>query len=281
MTDKRQRRKILRLYGHYGSQPFRTVAWLLKMHRLPFEFVKVDPMSGSTRDEQFLSKFPLGLIPAMEEVDEDGGGGGGDGREEEGAPIADGGGIGGVQTRADPRGRRAGRVPVVGLRPPERSFRGQGRRAVGGEEGGAPFVDRVAAPRPSAGHGPVAGAGRGSGPELRRSGGERGRPRGRDERDRDRSRRRGGVEPRLHPRRSPQGIHVRALGALSHRFHRCRGMEREGEAGSENNILACWNDASKFHRQLFRVQRVPRELCICIRRLSIWKVRPSHGRFKC
>jgi glutathione S-transferase len=43
------------------------VAWLLKMKKTPFEFITVNPTSGETRTPEFRSKFPLGLIPAMED----------------------------------------------------------------------------------------------------------------------------------------------------------------------------------------------------------------------
>uniref|UniRef100_A0A7R9ZE42 Glutathione S-transferase n=1 Tax=Pseudictyota dubia TaxID=2749911 RepID=A0A7R9ZE42_9STRA len=61
---------MIRLYGHYGSQPFRSVAWLLKINEQPFEFIKVDPTTGATKSKEYLSKFPLGLIPAVEDVEE-------------------------------------------------------------------------------------------------------------------------------------------------------------------------------------------------------------------
>ena len=58
---------MLKLYGHYGSQPFRSVAWLLKMKREPFEFISINPMKGDNRTKDYRSKFPLGLIPAIED----------------------------------------------------------------------------------------------------------------------------------------------------------------------------------------------------------------------
>lgn len=60
---------MLKLYGHYGSQPTRSVAWLLKMKKTPFEFITINPTSGETRTTEYRRKFPLGLIPAIEDTD--------------------------------------------------------------------------------------------------------------------------------------------------------------------------------------------------------------------
>jgi len=45
------------------------VAWLLKMKKTPFEFITINPTAGETRTPQFRQKFPLGLIPAIEDTD--------------------------------------------------------------------------------------------------------------------------------------------------------------------------------------------------------------------
>lgn len=63
---------MLKLYGHYGSQPFRSVAWLLKMKKEPFEFISINPMKGDNRTAGYRAKFPLGLIPAIEDDPGDG-----------------------------------------------------------------------------------------------------------------------------------------------------------------------------------------------------------------
>ena len=63
---------MLKLYGHYGSQPFRSVAWLLKMKKEPFEFISINPMKGENRTADYRAKFPLGLIPAIEDDPGDG-----------------------------------------------------------------------------------------------------------------------------------------------------------------------------------------------------------------
>lgn len=60
---------MLKLYGHFGSQPTRSVAWLLKMKKKPFEFVTVNPIAGETRTPEYRRKFPLGLVPAIEDAD--------------------------------------------------------------------------------------------------------------------------------------------------------------------------------------------------------------------
>lgn len=59
---------MLKLYGHFASQPTRSVAWLLKMKHTPFEFATINPTAGDTRTPQFRSQFPLGLIPALEDT---------------------------------------------------------------------------------------------------------------------------------------------------------------------------------------------------------------------
>jgi glutathione S-transferase len=59
----------LTVYGHYVSQPARSVLWLLKLNDHPFNFVKVEVLKGDARSPDYKSKFPLGLIPA---VDDDG-----------------------------------------------------------------------------------------------------------------------------------------------------------------------------------------------------------------
>jgi len=56
---------MLKLYGHYGSQPTRSIAWLLKMKHEPFDFISINPIKGDNRSKE--SKFPLGLIPAIED----------------------------------------------------------------------------------------------------------------------------------------------------------------------------------------------------------------------
>jgi glutathione S-transferase len=60
---------MLKLYGHYASQPTRSVAWLLKLKKTPFDFITINPVAGETRTPEFRSKFPLGLIPAIEDSD--------------------------------------------------------------------------------------------------------------------------------------------------------------------------------------------------------------------
>jgi glutathione S-transferase len=59
----------LKVFGHYISQPSRSVLWLLKIHNVSFEFHKVEPINGDTRKEEYKSKFPTALIPA---IDDDG-----------------------------------------------------------------------------------------------------------------------------------------------------------------------------------------------------------------
>ena len=57
---------MIRLYGHYASQPCWSVCWLLQIHHVDYEFIKIDPSAPHVaKPVEFLSKFPLGLIPAM------------------------------------------------------------------------------------------------------------------------------------------------------------------------------------------------------------------------
>lgn len=58
---------MLKIFGHATSQPTRAVLWLCAMKKLPYELVKVDPMAGGPKQPAFLAKFPVGLIPAIED----------------------------------------------------------------------------------------------------------------------------------------------------------------------------------------------------------------------
>ena len=57
----------MKIYGHYASQPARSVLWLLKMHKKPFEFIKVEPLAGGTKKADFANKFPTRQIPTMDD----------------------------------------------------------------------------------------------------------------------------------------------------------------------------------------------------------------------
>lgn len=57
----------LKVYGHYASQPARSLLWLLAIKKLPFEFIKVEPMGGGTRNPEYKAKFPTGLVPAIDD----------------------------------------------------------------------------------------------------------------------------------------------------------------------------------------------------------------------
>mmetsp|Transcript_49166 Transcript_49166/g.73071 ORF Transcript_49166/g.73071 Transcript_49166/m.73071 type:complete len:269 (-) Transcript_49166:542-1348(-) len=56
---------MLRLYGHYVSQPSRSLIWLLKLQGLPFEFHNIDPTTGAIQKSDYASRFPTRLIPAI------------------------------------------------------------------------------------------------------------------------------------------------------------------------------------------------------------------------
>jgi glutathione S-transferase len=59
----------LTVYGAVLSQPTRAVLWVLRMKGLECTFVKVNPMAGETETDDYLAKFPMGLIPAIEDTD--------------------------------------------------------------------------------------------------------------------------------------------------------------------------------------------------------------------
>ena len=59
--------QVPKLYGHYVSQPSRSILWLLKMKNAPFEFVTLDPVKGDTKTAEYTSKFPTALIPGIED----------------------------------------------------------------------------------------------------------------------------------------------------------------------------------------------------------------------
>ena len=61
----------LRVYGHFISQPARAVLWALAIKKLPYDFFKVVPVSGSTQTEDYLDRFPMGTIPAIEDYNEE------------------------------------------------------------------------------------------------------------------------------------------------------------------------------------------------------------------
>lgn len=60
------------IYGLPRSQPTRAVLWLLQLKSHPYLLVKTTPFSTQahgSRSVDFLSKFPEGTIPAMEDTD--------------------------------------------------------------------------------------------------------------------------------------------------------------------------------------------------------------------
>ena len=60
----------LRLYGVEGSQPVRSVLWLLQMKEIPYELVRVVPgHAKGTRDPAFIVRNPTGTVPFLEDPD--------------------------------------------------------------------------------------------------------------------------------------------------------------------------------------------------------------------
>ena len=57
----------LTLYGHYVSQPTRSIAWLLAMKAMPYTFKKLDPTAGDAENPEYLAVCPTGLVPALDD----------------------------------------------------------------------------------------------------------------------------------------------------------------------------------------------------------------------
>lgn len=57
----------LTVFGHYVSQPVRAVVWTLAMKSTPYNFVKINPVVGEAETPEFLSKFPTGVVPALQD----------------------------------------------------------------------------------------------------------------------------------------------------------------------------------------------------------------------
>jgi glutathione S-transferase len=55
------------VYGNFISQPSRAVLWALAMKGISYKFVKVDPSAGDCERPDYLSKFPCGTAPALED----------------------------------------------------------------------------------------------------------------------------------------------------------------------------------------------------------------------
>jgi glutathione S-transferase len=58
--------KICKIYGDYGSGNCLKVKYTADHLRLAYTWVPVDIMKGETRTPEFLARFPLGRIPAVE-----------------------------------------------------------------------------------------------------------------------------------------------------------------------------------------------------------------------
>jgi glutathione S-transferase len=58
---------LLKVYGHWVSQPARSLGWLLKLQNFDFEWCKLEPMRGDTTKPEFISKFPLGHSPTIDD----------------------------------------------------------------------------------------------------------------------------------------------------------------------------------------------------------------------
>jgi glutathione S-transferase len=64
--DAREERRAMKIYGDLGSGNCLKVKYTADRLGLPYSWVHVDIMKGETRTAQFLGRFPLGRIPAVE-----------------------------------------------------------------------------------------------------------------------------------------------------------------------------------------------------------------------
>ena len=56
---------VLKLYGWFASGPALVAALILHEKNIPFEWVDVDITAGESKSEDYLAKFPFGLVPAI------------------------------------------------------------------------------------------------------------------------------------------------------------------------------------------------------------------------
>jgi glutathione S-transferase len=56
----------MRIYGDYGSGNCLKVKYVADYLRLPYTWVPIDIMKSETKTPEFLARFPLGRIPAVE-----------------------------------------------------------------------------------------------------------------------------------------------------------------------------------------------------------------------
>ncbi len=61
--------KILKIYGDYASQPSRAVLCLLKMNKIPFEFIETRVGKMEHHNPEFIKINPWKAVPALVEVD--------------------------------------------------------------------------------------------------------------------------------------------------------------------------------------------------------------------
>jgi len=60
---------MMKLYGHFVSQPARSVMWLAKLNNLPIQLSKVEPLKGDCKKADYVKKFPQGYSPGLEDGD--------------------------------------------------------------------------------------------------------------------------------------------------------------------------------------------------------------------
>lgn len=58
---------VLKLYGWFASGPALVAALILHEKNIPFEWVDVDIIAGESKSEDYLAKFPFGLVPAIDD----------------------------------------------------------------------------------------------------------------------------------------------------------------------------------------------------------------------
>ena len=62
----RERPRVMKIFGDLGSGNCLKVKYTADYLRLPYTWLDVDILKGETHTPQFLAKFPMGRIPAVE-----------------------------------------------------------------------------------------------------------------------------------------------------------------------------------------------------------------------
>jgi len=63
---RERRPRVMKIFGDLGSGNCLKVKYTADYLRLPYTWLDVDILKGETHTPQFLAKFPMGRIPAVE-----------------------------------------------------------------------------------------------------------------------------------------------------------------------------------------------------------------------